>query len=103
MSEHKTTLDKLLENKRYLKMFMAMPDHIKEEMVDEKREVNFSFVWEHNLMEKDEAISVIKDREKEFVNDVHQEPIPEAMLRMEAQDLLLQKIHETMDEAGVLG
>lgn len=49
-----------------------------------------------------EVVDLIKEREDDFLDEYNIEPIPEPIMRMEAQDVLLEYIYERFVDAGII-
>lgn len=93
-----TVIDKLLEDDEVLKAMLQMPDSANEEMVERRREASFSFMWEQTSLSKEQIISDVKDREQELLEDKDYSDLPDWLVRMEAQDILMILIHERVVE-----
>lgn len=99
MPEAKTTIERLNERPEILEGMLQMPRHMNEEMVESRREEVFDFLWTTLTLDKHEMLENIKDRENQLLEsdvfDVAEaEELPEWLCRMEAQDMILEMLHE---------
>jgi len=96
--EEMTTIDRFLTDGEdsSVQLMMELPDYYNMKIVRKRREHLFSKMWETFSFGKHEVLSHVKDREEDFLEmDMVQdegENIPEWMLRMEAQDILVKNI-----------
>jgi len=98
----KSIMQKLLDNPGILRAMMAMPEGANNSMVETRRRKNFKFLHEHTDMTEVEVMQMVRDREQDFIQEYHEEPIPEWLMRMEAQDTLLELMHERFEEEDLL-
>jgi len=91
------TIDRFLADEdSTVELMMELPNQYNMKIIRKRREHLFSEMWERFAFGKHEVLGHIKDREEDFLNmDMVQddgENIPEWMLRMEAQDILVKNI-----------
>lgn len=95
----KTTIEKLNENDEVLEAMLSMPRRMNEQMVQSRRSELFAVLWEETNMSEREVLMNVEDREDDFISKYgadEGEPLPEWLLRMEAQDILLKAMCEEM-------
>lgn len=94
----KRTIERLLDDEELLAEMLRLPDSRKDALVHEAREEKFRPLWEHTEMERTEVMNLANKRELDFVRGVEEPDIPEWLLRLEAQDMLVQKMNERINE-----
>lgn len=95
-------IEKLNQNEEVLEAMMAMPESANERLPSMRRKELFSFLWEEADMDRVEVMNLVNQRELEFVREYGDLGVPEWMLRCEAQDVLLEMMHERFEEEGLL-
>lgn len=98
MSEEKTIMERLLDNPDDLLKLMELTEEEGMRAVRMRRVETFDFIWNMNIMEFEEAIEIIKEREELFVEDTESRTIPEWLVRMEAQDVMMKVLYERLEE-----
>lgn len=98
----RTIMQKLLDNPEILKGMIAMPKGANNSMVETRRRKLFSVLHEETSMTEVEVMQMVRDREQDFIQEYHEEPIPEWLMRMEAQDVLLEYIYQRYEEEGLI-
>ena len=96
--EEKTIIERLNENEDILKAMMSMPDSANTTLARKRREHLFGFLWKNGTMDEVEAHNLINKVELDMVREFEDYGLPEWLLRMEAQDLILRKMHEEIVE-----
>lgn len=97
-----TIIDKLNDNPEVLKAMLSMPDRANEMLPRKRREENFSFLWEHTDMKRHEVMTLVNKRELDMVREYKHTELPEWLLRCEAQDILLEMMHEKFEEENII-
>jgi hypothetical protein len=97
-----TTIDKLLENDKLLGVLVGTPDRVLENMVTQRRRQSFKFMWDILDMDKIEVLSLVREREDDFIEAYEDCGVPEWMMRMEAQDVLLSHMKSRFEEEGIM-
>lgn len=101
MSE-RTFIERLNENEEMFHAVMAMPERVNEQLPRMRREELFGFLWQETDMDEVEVIDLVKQREMDFVREYGHLGVPNWMLRCEAQDVLLEIMHEKFKEENLL-
>lgn len=70
-------------------------------LVDKKRK-NLAETISVGDIDETEAMSLIKDREDDFLEEFNIDGLPEWVLRIEAQDVIMQLFLHKMEEEGLL-
>lgn len=100
--EDGTFIEKLNSNEELLQAMLSMPTRMNEQLPRMRREEMFSFLWEHTDMERHEAMTLVNKRELDFVREYEHIDLPEWILRCEAQDVLMEVMHERFEEEELL-
>lgn len=109
MTEHKSALDRLNDEDELLKAMLQMPDRVNRSMVETRRDNLFSSLWKHTTLDEEFVVSRVKHMEEiniDYLKDTYPEyeqNIPDWLLRMEAQDNVLEFIHERFVEEDLIG
>jgi len=101
-TESKSFIDKLNENEEIMEAMLNMPQEANEAMAKSRREELFSPLWEEATMNRDEVINKVTDREQQMINEYSHFNLPDWMLRCEAQDIILDSMHEKFEEEGII-
>jgi len=102
-SDDGTILDRLNDDEEILTAMLSMPRHMNESMVRSRREELFEVLWEETRMDEDFVITHVRERENAFIEEYSEflesngGSIPRWLLRMEAQDTILQMLVEKME------
>ena len=91
-------MQQLLKNKDLLQAMISMPEGANNVMVETRRRELFSVLHEETSMTEVEVMEQVREREREFVEEYQEDPIPEWLMRMEAQDVFLQFIHQRFED-----
>jgi len=97
-----TFIEILADNEKILHAMLTMPEEMNKQLPSIRREKLFDFLWDEASMEKEEALILVKQRELDFVQEYQDHGVPEWMLRCEAQDVLLEYMHQRFEEEGLL-
>lgn len=97
-----TIMQKLLDNEELLMAMTSMPDRMNEAMIEKRREELYGFLWEHTNLQKQKVLNLVKEREQDFIDEFHEEPIPEWLMRLEGQDVFLEFMHQRFEEEDML-
>lgn len=102
-----TTLEKLNAEPELLEAMLSMPLEANREMVENRREEMFDFLWTVLDLDKQEMLGHIEDREDQLLEgDLFEEgeggPLPEWLCRMEAQDLVMEMLYEKYKEEDII-
>lgn len=97
-----TIIEDLLDNQDLLHGMLAMPDSMNRQMAFKRRRKLFEFLWELTNLEETEVLNMVNKRELEFIKEHGDKGVPEWLLRMEAQDIVLEVMHERFEEEGLL-
>lgn len=94
----RTIIEKLNANDELFEAMLSMPTQMNEEMVESRREEVFSIFWEELSLERSMVLSHVRQRENDFIEEYSDvgEGLPNWLLRLEAQDVLLQVIGEEL-------
>lgn len=95
-------LDKLLDNKHILKAMNKMPDDANQDLVKARRKDLFSPLWENTGLTRSEVIRLVKERETDMVEEYSDKNVPEFLIRLEAQDVLIKMMHQRFKEEGII-
>lgn len=102
--EGDTLIERLNNNDELFEAMLSMPTSVNEEMVESRREELFSIFWEEMSMSREEVLSLVREREEDFIEEYAEEgdALPEWLMRAEAQDVLLGVIHQKYEEEGLI-
>lgn len=101
-SDRPSTVKFLLKHEPLLLRIHSLPQVEKQKLVDVKREKSFEFLWNTLGMQKSEVIELIIEREDQLIEDTSEYGPPDWIVRMEAQDILLDLLHEGYKEEGII-
>lgn len=95
-----TILDRLTEDEEILTAMLSMPKQMNEDMVNSRRKELFEVLWKETGLNKSFVLDHVRKREDDFI-EVYSEFteaeggfLPPWLLRMEAQDTILEMIAE---------
>jgi len=97
--DSRTIIEKINDEDDLLEAMLSVPTHINVRMVESRRSRLFSVLWEETSLGKQVVLTNVQDREDEFIEMYGSDEeinLPTWLLRMEAQDTLLQKMCEEM-------
>ena len=96
-----TTIEKLNKHPELMEEMLSMPKKANEQMVEDRRRKVFSMFWEHTSMNREFVLKNVEQQENRFIEiyEDDAEGVPEWMLRMEAQDVLMGELAEELDVA----
>jgi hypothetical protein len=92
----------MLQNEEVTSTLVNSPDEIMEDMVEQRRKEIFEFLWDTLTMEKAEALTLIKQREDDFIEEYSEYGLPDWLMRMEVQDTLHNRMEEKFEEKGII-
>lgn len=101
-SNEEFIIDKLLDEEGILANMLGMPDRMNEQLPRARREEVFSFLWEHTDMKQKGVLDMVEAREQQIVDKYNDVEIPEWLLRLHAQDILLHMIHEEFEKGDLI-
>lgn len=101
-SDSPSTVEFLLKHEPLLLRIHSLPQVEKQKLVDVKREKSFKFLWDTLDMQKSEVIDLVIEREDQLIDDVSVSGVPDWIIRMEAQDILLDLLHKGYKEEGII-
>jgi len=101
-SDRDTTFDKMLQNEEIVSALVNSPEEIIEDMVEERRKEIFNFLWNTLNMDKTEALTLIEQRENDFIEEYSEYELPDWLMRMEVQDKLHNRMAERFEEKGII-
>lgn len=95
-------IEKLLNNEELFKAMMSMPVETNRSMARSRRKELFSFLWKEIGLDRQESIEQLKEMEKHFIEEFETQDVPRWLLRLEAQDTILEYMHKRFEEEGVI-
>lgn len=101
-SDRDTTFDKMLQNEEVTSALVNAPDEIVEDMIEQRRKQIFKFLWDTLTMEKAEVLTLIEQREDDFIEEYSEYELPDWLMRMEVQDKLHNRMAERFEEKGII-
>lgn len=102
MKETKTFIEKMNSNPDLMEAMLSMPDRLNEQLPYQSRKEKFSFLWENTDMERVEVMNLVNQRELDLVREYKDYGLPEWMLRLEAQDVLLKMMEDHFKQEGII-
>lgn len=96
-----TTIERLNQNPELMEAMLSMSERANEQMVEDRRRKVFSMFWEHTSMTRKSVLENVEAQENHFIEiyEDDAEGLPEWMVRMEAQDVLMGELAEELDVA----
>jgi hypothetical protein len=101
-SDRPNTVEFLLEHQDLLLHLHSLSEVEKQKLVSIKREKSFKFLWDTLNMEKSEVIMLVIEREDQLIEETSEYGVPDWIMRMEAQDILLDLLREGYEEEGII-
>ena len=94
----------MADNQELLEAMLSMPDEHNKALVEERRKELFSFLWEYTELTEQETLTNVKAREQDVL-DEYSDDFPadcQWVLRIHAQDLLLEMMEDELSTEGLL-
>lgn len=95
-------IERLNKNPEVMKEMLSMSEELNLKLPKMRREEKFSFLWTQTNMSREEVIELVCKRELDFVREYEDMGVPEWMLRCEAQDVLIEFMHEKFKEEELI-
>lgn len=99
---HMTFIEMLLEDDGAMEAVLEIPDSIGDQIVRKRRRNNFSMFWEELDLDKEFVLERSKNFEEMFIDEHGCPGIPDWIVRVEAQDVMMEYIHEGYKEEGLI-
>jgi hypothetical protein len=102
MTESQTFIEEVNQDDDLFDAVLLIPNYIGQEIVDDRREELFGMFWEEMDLEREEVVENVKEREDSMVEEFGDGHVPDWVLRVEAQDILLEMLYEGFEEEGLI-
>lgn len=102
MTGNQTFIEEVNQDEGLLDAVVLVPNYVGQEIVDDRREEMFGMIWEEMELERKKVIENVKKREDSMVDEFGDSRVPDWVLRVEAQDILLEMLYEKFEEEGLI-